>query len=151
MRGAGRRSARGRRGARAAHRRDHHPVRRLAVRTTVQFMALLVVLAGAAGIAGNRSDRDRSIAIADAYTDLAEPAATHGDTSRIILSSQEGKERVGYVKFDVGRLPTNAVPQLVLTVDGDAGKLEVHATDIEWTSGISARTTRPRRTACSSS
>jgi hypothetical protein len=95
-------------------------------------VALVVVLAGAAGIAGNRSDRDRSIAIADAYTDIAEPTTTHGDASRIILSSQPGKERVGYVKFDVGRLPANAIPQLVLTVDGDAGKLEVHATDIEW-------------------
>lgn len=134
MPGAGRRSTRGRRSARPSHRRDRRPVRRLAIRTGVQFVALVVVLVTAVGIAGNRSSssRDRSIAIADAYTDLAQPTATHGDASRIVLSSQAGKERVGYVKFDVGRIPTHAVPQLVLTVDGDAGKLEVHATDIEW-------------------
>jgi hypothetical protein len=130
---SGRGSARHSRSARPSHRLDRHPVRRLAVRTGVQFMALVVVLLTAVGIAGNQTtSRDRSIAIADAYTDLAQPTATHGDASRIVVSSQAGKQRVGYVKFDVGRLPDNAVPRLVLTVDGDAGKLEVHATEIEW-------------------
>jgi hypothetical protein len=133
MRRAGRRSTRGHRSARPSHRRDSHPVRRLAVRTGIQFVALVVVLLSAVGIGGNQStSRDRSIAIADAYTDLAQPDATHGDASRIVVSSQAGKQRVGYVKFDVGRLPANAVPRLVLAVDGDAGKLELHATEIEW-------------------
>jgi hypothetical protein len=96
-------------------------------------VALVVVLLTAVGIAGNQTtSRDRSIAIADAYTDLAQPDARHGDASRIVVSSQAGKQRVGYVKFDVGRLPANAVPRLVLAVDGDAGKLEVHATEIDW-------------------
>jgi hypothetical protein len=129
----GRGSARHSRSARPSHRLDRHPVRRLAVRTGVQFVALVVVLLTAVGIAGNQTtSRDRSIAIADAYTDLAQPNATHGDAGQLVVSSHAGKQRVGYVKFDVGHLPTNAVPRLVLTVDGDAGKLEVHATEIEW-------------------
>jgi parallel beta-helix repeat protein len=134
MRRAGRASQHGRLDARHSHRRSRHPTRRFAGRSSIQIVALVAVLLGAVGVVGNQGlgQADRTIAIADAYTDTTHPTARHGTEKRVTVSSTAGNRRIGYLKFDVGRVPKDAAPRLTLGITGDAGTLEIHTADPGW-------------------
>jgi parallel beta-helix repeat protein len=134
MRGAGSASQHGRLEVRPSHRRSRHPVRRLAGRSSIQIAALGAVLLGAVGVVGNQSlgHADRTIAIADAYTDTTYPTARHGTEKRVTISSTAATRRIGYLKFDVGRVPKDAAPRLTLDITGNAGTLEIHTVDARW-------------------
>jgi hypothetical protein len=115
-------------------RRRRHRRRRFVIRTTIQSIAMLAFLLAGISVLGssNLAELTGAMPIDDGYTNSARPAPHDWDGAKISVGAESGARHVGYLRFDIGRLPDYKVPRLELSVDGDAGTLEFYATDVQW-------------------
>jgi len=80
----------------------------------------------------NLAELTGAVPIDDGYTNSARPSPHDWDSVDISVGAKQGARHVGYLKFDIGKLPDYKVPRLELSVQGDAGTLEFYATDVTW-------------------
>ena len=76
---------------------------------------LAFLLAGISVLgSSNLAELTGAMPIDDGYTNSARPAPHDWDGAKISVGAESGARHVGYLRFDIGRLPDYKVPRQVL-------------------------------------